>query len=286
MKKAILTAISTMLTVILFAVCVSAATPVIYLPFDNSTSEIVGGTAEADSDVTLADGIAGKCASLDYGTVTVTTEYTDLPKSTFMAWVKMAEPAIDYASVFSGPWEGTNVHFNVLANGTIEIGVSACAWAGGRVSAATVDDGDWHHIAITFDTEAGEMNFYIDGELDNECFPTADAGLNFSSFEVGSWNAGRYFIGSIDELAIFDTILSADEIKALATPGTPASGTAAAPAEAETEAETVTVQTEAAVEEPVETAPVTTAPKTFDAVIITVVAAVMASGVALISKKR
>ncbi len=76
-----------------------------------------------------------------------------------------------------------------------------------------VNDGSWHHIVITRQTSV--IEFYKDGTLANtvtgQPAATRNAGANIG---VGAISSGgnQYFVGSLDELAIYTRRLSAAEV--------------------------------------------------------------------------
>jgi hypothetical protein len=76
-----------------------------------------------------------------------------------------------------------------------------------------VDDNNWHHVVVTFQNSTLTTNTYIDGILDStktSCNPLVSAGAYHAYF-------GRDYIinGTIDEVMIFNTSLSASQIKSL-----------------------------------------------------------------------
>ncbi len=88
-------------------------------------------------------------------------------------------------------------------------------------------DGAWHHVTVVRDAAAGEVRLYVDGA--EAATPTPDRGVNVvppsnAVPAIGSgvwWFGGSFepFAGSIDEVAIFDRALSADEAAAIYTAG-------------------------------------------------------------------
>jgi hypothetical protein len=87
--------------------------------------------------------------------------------------------------------------------------------------AIALNDGQWHHVAYTVDAAAEVTQIYVDGVLAGSSTTTPAVALPspFNNFEVG--RLGRSaptdaYEGSIDELKIFDTVLSAAEIQTLA----------------------------------------------------------------------
>ena len=78
-------------------------------------------------------------------------------------------------------------------------------------------EGQWHHAAITF--RASEfLRMYIDGELINESDAAATANLfdNNTPMRIGTDfddDAKRFFNGIIDEVAVFNRVLTEAEVQ-------------------------------------------------------------------------
>ncbi|MFC1705070.1 LamG domain-containing protein, partial [Nanoarchaeota archaeon] len=83
-----------------------------------------------------------------------------------------------------------------------------------RTSNTAVDDGEWHHVAMTL-TSGGAYNFYLDGKNDgsgSKALPKS----NQEPLYIGtSNNLGNDFNGTLDELIIWNRSLSAAEVEAL-----------------------------------------------------------------------
>lgn len=77
----------------------------------------------------------------------------------------------------------------------------------------------WHHFALVYDADQGYAEFYFDGALRDHYEADPGAGLNETSFiNIGDYrerNGGRNFDGYIDDIAFFDVVLNADQIKAM-----------------------------------------------------------------------
>ena len=98
---------------------------------------------------------------------------------------------------------------------------------------STLFDGNWHHVALTINAEI--QKFYIDGVLvhthDTTDAATRSGGTSAVLGTVGTddlvigryggYNGG-YWDGSIDEVAIFESELSAAQVVAIYNGGVPA----------------------------------------------------------------
>jgi hypothetical protein len=83
-----------------------------------------------------------------------------------------------------------------------------------------INDGKWHHLAVTVQrSNPNGIKFYIDGALVAVFDPTAHMGdiTNTSHLLIGNnlLSAGQSFIGILDEIELFNRVLSPDEVKAI-----------------------------------------------------------------------
>ncbi|WP_353777358.1 LamG-like jellyroll fold domain-containing protein [Winogradskyella sp. 3972H.M.0a.05] len=91
------------------------------------------------------------------------------------------------------------------------------------VSSAALPRNEWHHIAGTYSNVTGVMNIYIDGKLKGTYNSGVTGkniittGLSTSKFEVGRTSRAsadrEYFKGAIDEVRVFDVVLTEDQIQ-------------------------------------------------------------------------
>jgi len=77
-------------------------------------------------------------------------------------------------------------------------------------------DGQWYHVAVTVDTTAGIVEFYIDGSPAGTSTFTASLPVSTSTLEIGrqrhTSGASQYFEGIIDEVRIWNVALSQAQI--------------------------------------------------------------------------
>ena len=107
----------------------------------------------------------------------------------------------------------------------------------GRVgSRAAVDDGEWHHVAVTFENESKMIRLYVDGtpgggprRRRRGPGPAGGRRLALSAdvpgylLKIGFSPRGCFgrhnFDGTVDDVRIYDRILSEEDVKALAEAG-------------------------------------------------------------------
>lgn len=92
--------------------------------------------------------------------------------------------------------------------------------------------GRWHHIAVSYDNQSGQVIQYFDGaEVSREVSKLHQAGrpITYGPCELGNWGLPtqghqfpiRNLNGAIDEFAIYSAVLSAAEIQSLYRSGQP-----------------------------------------------------------------
>ncbi|MEM9881552.1 MAG: LamG-like jellyroll fold domain-containing protein [Planctomycetota bacterium] len=199
----------------------------------------ISGTVAADpaggKDTTLlngaafdpAAGVIGGAATLDGNNDTLQTPWISLGQEfSYAAWFRVRPgetniqtllanknggAAVDGFSLTVNRWN-TNDRDLLLntGNGT------ASAVAGSAPGLVTL--GQWYHVAATFDRNAGRGKVYLDGTLTVDepiltDFKTAGP-IRFGSFLNDYWDFG----GELDDIRLYDRLLTAAEAQALASP--------------------------------------------------------------------
>lgn len=87
-------------------------------------------------------------------------------------------------------------------------------------STTAINDDDWHHVVHTRDEATGVLQTYVDGDLEN----TSTSGTGVISrefYSIGrveySNGSATYLDGNLDEVMIFDSVLSADNVQTIYT---------------------------------------------------------------------
>jgi hypothetical protein len=118
------------------------------------------------------------------------------------------------AATGQGRFLGVNNTSNNLEFGT---------YGGNTTSSTALSLNTWYHVAAT--VTSGATKLYINGSLDTTGSNTLNS-FTYGKTHVGelyyaTTTAARHFAGNIDELALFNSVLSADEISQLYNNGDP-----------------------------------------------------------------
>ncbi|MBT3199105.1 MAG: LamG domain-containing protein [Phycisphaerales bacterium] len=95
------------------------------------------------------------------------------------------------------------------------------SWGGGvdySASAPTILDGQWHHVAATYDAASSTKRLYFDGAEIGSGKVIGDLTVGAQKFRIGSTNNGEYFNGLLDDMRVYNTALSESEISGLSVP--------------------------------------------------------------------
>jgi hypothetical protein len=114
---------------------------------------------------------------------------------------------------------GSALQYRMLLSpgGNVFPTISHSGGAAGGASQSGLFDA-WHHVAATWDGATGIQKTYIDGSLvDTATGPAGDISGVPGNLFVGSWNAGsgNKFNGKIDDVRLYNSVLTDAEIAAL-----------------------------------------------------------------------
>ena len=205
-----------------------APTPVAWYKFEtnalDSTTNLYHGTlTNVPYVIGRVDAFAGQFNG--------TNSYVVIPASirsnfTISAWVKTTNTAA------SGQWNaGRGIVDGDVSGVTTDFGTSLVsnkfAFGVGNpnttiTSTNIINNGQWRHVAATRDSASGAMKIYVDGVLDTSA--TGPTGVRAAPpvLRIGSLQSGSgLFIGAIDDVRLYDSVLTSTQIVALATNALP-----------------------------------------------------------------
>jgi uncharacterized protein (TIGR02145 family) len=187
----------------------------------NSPTKVPGKLGQALNFDGTDDYIdAGSGTSLDF-----TTAFT------LSAWVKTTSGASVVPVIFKGDSNNNAPNYSNLYRLIIENGKPTTMTVRASDSTpqslhgtASVNDGNWHHIAGTFNSATNLQHIYVDGALDGSSTTSGIQKVSTSELYIGAdlADGGGYtdkFPGSLDEVRVYNRALSTTEIQSLYTLG-------------------------------------------------------------------
>ena len=165
------------------------------------------------------DGKFGKALEFDGGqwvSIESTPELQAGEELTMMAWFfatdigdwrQLIAKSDEYLLRIDPPQEGNKMSAFVKPGGSWEP----------RASAGVPDEDTWIHFAATYDSNEKneQLVVYVNGERTGVSTRPGDIAVTGNAVEIGRWGGGSYFVGIIDEAAIFNVVLSEDDLKTI-----------------------------------------------------------------------
>jgi hypothetical protein len=124
-------------------------------------------------------------------------------------WHQIIAKDSEYLLRIDPPGEGTRMSAFVNLNGGWEP----------RASAFVPKEDTWYHFAAVYDSEVQQLRVYVDAVLSGQSGRAGKPNPGNAPVTFGHWNGGSRFVGTIDEVAIFNVALEEDDIMEIATDG-------------------------------------------------------------------
>jgi hypothetical protein len=195
---------------------------------DAEDSSGSGNDATIEGGAKWVNGKFGKALSLDGS-----DDYVEIPhddslnvggEHTIALWFKLDKPPAGGMAVVTKDdwapgfwWDGGTIrHHTHDPGGTLHF-----------IDAPWSPDTDWHHVAVTWDGD--EFGVYLDADVIGEGMTTPNLGRNpltdkpfligiyLATGQHGQW--GTFFPGIVDDVAIFNSALSDDDIETIMNDG-------------------------------------------------------------------
>jgi hypothetical protein len=199
---------------------------------EGNAVDSVGGNNGVLRNVSFMDGVVGQAFafapdSFPYGTY-VGVQIPDQPayaltqSLTIEGWVRPRGNG--YLIFFRGDHRPGLDPYHLSLDGHLNLEFGVCAEDGNTATVHTpVGLGAWIHVAGVLDDNAGTMSLYTNGMLAAQIVTTVRPFGTLQADEspgvgIGNVNDGGNnfpFIGEIDEMALYDRALSADEVNAI-----------------------------------------------------------------------
>jgi len=197
-----------------------------YVDFEENNLSATQQIWEKSDQLIYVAGKQGTAVSIDNGKHLTSKQLgklqSDRPFSISL-WVNV--PSLGSMAILSRMDEAMNFrgYDMLLVNGKIEVHL-VDTWPSNAIkisSQQTIAPNQWHHLTLTYDgsKKAAGANLYIDGKPVKFDIPNNNLTGRLETdkpFHLGLREKSLPFTGSIDELRIFDGVLSAVDIESLA----------------------------------------------------------------------
>jgi hypothetical protein len=207
-----------------------------HLPFDESSGTIAydnSGSYDGTlyNSPTWTTGYYGNCLNFDGVNDYVQSGRSVSYDMTLAAWIKTSSTAIGPQGNPTQWWDGECIIDADVGGFQNDFGSSdnrgKFTFGTGRAgvgetsvqSTSLINDGNWHHVLATRKGNTGEMKVYVDGVLQATGSGYSGYLTSPTSIRIGqmlsSTGSGTAFQGQIDDVRIYDRVLTADQIALL-----------------------------------------------------------------------
>ncbi|HEU5069279.1 MAG TPA: LamG-like jellyroll fold domain-containing protein [Verrucomicrobiae bacterium] len=205
--------------------------PAAHYPLEGDTLDHSGNGNDGLPSATATNYVTGRFGgrALQFNGV---NSYVQIPRSagpgsylTLMFWLKTTSPGgsglnwFNGAGLVDGEVAGVVNDFGVtLLNGRVAFGVGNPDTT--LVSTVPVNDGQWHHVAVTRNSLDGRMAVYLDGALNTKTNGppggrVAPPFLRLGSLQTG---VGNFFSGVLDDVRLYNSWLDTNTFAQLLVP--------------------------------------------------------------------
>jgi hypothetical protein len=201
---------------------------VLYLPFDEGAGTTTrdvstyGNPGAVVGNATWVPGAKGTALEFVNGsrvTIPEIPEYDVTSEVSLLAWVKTTTVPNWARVIDKSQWQTSGFDLVLTQNvglPRLEFFVNNTTSLADATTA--VMDNEWHFIAGTFGNKT--IRVYVDGKMEGQAQSTGGVDINPNNLPVmiageSSSNGGNQFLGGIDEAAMYNRELSADEILAI-----------------------------------------------------------------------
>jgi hypothetical protein len=132
---------------------------------------------------------------------------------TLSAWVNRTATT-SYNAIYTKRQVGGSMNYQFIINnssGQVGLGHSGGVWVYNTTT--TLATGTWYHVAVT--VSGSTAQFYVNG-VPEDSFTGISINATAHDLIIGATAGYNYFVGDIDDAAIFNTALSASEVSSLA----------------------------------------------------------------------
>ncbi len=200
---------------------------VAHYPFNGNAQDVTkngkNGTVHGATLTQDKFGTSGSAYSFDGNDYIITPDlksYFSNTTVTISVWFKAQAAGVIIDEVgqlaLNTGWHDSQIE--ILASGEVKVRV----WNLSPVSLGTVRFGTWHHAVLRYNRATQKLDGFLDGveasrDVSGNRSISGHLYYAFGAVDTTHLGSGAYFKGVIDEVAIYNRALSADEVKKLYT---------------------------------------------------------------------
>jgi len=190
-------------------------------------TNITGASDYTNTKSILLDGVDDYVSCGDADNLSFGDGSTDSPFS-ISAWIK-PDVTARFRLIFKYGSTLKEYFMQIAGGGKLQVTFKDSINGGsiGRNGNTTIPTASWSHVVMTYNGSgaATRINVYFNGSLDNSTTTGSGSYTAMSNtsepLEIGRFTSGSYADGHIDEVAIFNTELSASDITTIYNSGVP-----------------------------------------------------------------
>ena len=190
-------------------------------------TNITGASDYTNTKSILIDGVDDYVSCDDADNLSFGDGSSDSPFS-ISAWIK-PDVTSRFRLIFKYGSTLKEYFFQIAAGGELQVSLKDTINDAsiGRNGNTTITTASWSHVAMTYNGSghATRIKVYLNGSLDNGSTTGSGSYTAMSNtsepLEIGRFTSGSYADGHIDEVAIFNTELSATDIENIYNSGAP-----------------------------------------------------------------
>ncbi len=169
-----------------------------------------GAAAQLVGPVAFSAGRVGQALSLSGSGAYARLSASDAASGrTRAAWVLARAAGGNRGLVSSSDWVTGSLHFKLDGSRLV------ADLRGGTTLSAAFGLDAWHHVAVTYDPASGAFRLFIDGAVVASATTRTGLVIQGEDFIGNEYTDGRYFVGLIDEVRLYDRALSPAEVDGL-----------------------------------------------------------------------
>lgn len=210
---------------IFFTKSIAGLDPVAEYEFEGNADDTGGLYDGLASNVTFSSSYIGQYANFNGSSSVIQVSglnqfFNNWNDASWSAWINTTDTSAQYIACESTDSQNYKLTGSISSN-KFQIVVRRSGTVYSGTSTTTMNDGNWHHIVATYESSTGTVKGYIDGseEISFSTGGASSATFSVYDFCIGANKQGSNVYnpldGKMDQVRIFDKVLSSSEVTTL-----------------------------------------------------------------------